>query len=96
MSPKSILSTTIANLRTLGNDSVATFVEAQREDILREIGIARSTEGEGTRSGISFGSVSLAKLSKRLAPKETAGAKEFKREWAQFTAQWAYVVALNA
>jgi hypothetical protein len=93
MNPKSILSSVVTALRTLGNESAASFVEAHREDILREIGIARSTEGEGTRSGVSFGSVSLAKLSKRLAPSERAELKEFKTRWAQFTAVWSYVVA---
>lgn len=93
MSPKSILAQVIANLRTLNNESVAVFVEANREDILREIGIARSTEGEGTKSGVSFGSVSLAKLAKRLAPSDKAELKEFKVQWSQFVGLWAYVVA---
>ena len=93
MSPKLILSSVVANLRTLGNEDVALFTEQHREDILREIGIARSTEGEGTKAGVSFGSVSLAKLSKRLAPEGKADAKEFRTQWAQFVAVWAYVVA---
>jgi len=93
MNPKSILSAVVTNLRTLGNGSVAAFVETHREDILREIGIARSTDGEGTKAGVSFGSVSLAKLSKRLAPSEKAELKEFRSQWAQFVAVWAYVVA---
>ena len=94
MSPKLVLSSVILNLRTLGNEDVAAFVEMHREDILREIGIARSTEGEGTRSGVSFGSVSLAKLAARLhAPEGKAELKEFRARWAAFVAVWAYVVA---
>lgn len=93
MSPKSVLASVTANLRTLGNESTALFVEAHREDILREIGIAKSQEGEGTKSGVSFGSVSLAKLSKRLTPDGKEDAKTFRAQWSQFVAVWAYVVA---
>lgn len=95
MSPKNILASVVLNLRTLGAEQVAEFVESHREDILREIGIARSTDGEGTKSGVSFGAVSLAKLSKRLVPSDKDERKEFARKWSQFIAVWAYVVASN-
>lgn len=93
MSPKSILASVVLNLRALGNEGAAAFVELHREDILREIGIAKSTDGEGTRSGVSFGSVSLAKLSKKLAPSDKAFLRVFRVRWAQFVAMWTYVVA---
>lgn len=96
MSPKTIIDGTIKNLETLGATSAVAFVKKHREDVLREIGIAKSNDGTGTRSGVDFGTASLAKVKAKLVPEGKDAAKAFGLQWAVFAATWAQVVAMDA
>ena len=96
MNPKSIITRILDILTALERAEEHAWLSAERENILREIGLVKSADGKATRTGVDFGAASFAALEKKLKPADKAAAKTWVAYWRVVTAMWAYVVAVGA